>query len=90
MLEVVLMKSFVVRSRICPGSSNSMIMSDLKVVRFKVLHKVCGSLELLRRWRSGELFFHSGRLLELIVGASDGEIACHLLFRGLDNRVAFT
>lgn len=90
MLEIVLMKSFVVRFGICTGSSNSMIMSDLKVVCFKVLHKVYGSLELLRHWRSGELFFHRCSLLELIIAASYGEVACHLLFRGLDNRVAFT
>ena len=80
MLEVVLMKGFVVRFRISTGSSNSMIVSDLKVVRFKVLHKVSGSLELLRHWRSGELFFHCCRLLDLIIGASDSEVACHLLF----------
>ena len=90
MLEVVLMKSFVVRFRISTSSSNSMIVSDLKVVRFKMLHKVCRSLELLRHWRSGKLFFHRCSLLDLIIGSSDSEVACHLLFRGLDNRVAFT
>ena len=90
MLEVVLVKGLVVRSRVSGGSSDTMIMCELEVICLEMLHEVGRSLEFLCNRRYSKLFFHRCSLLELIVATAYCEIAGHLLFRGLHHWVTLT
>ena len=66
LLEVVLVQSLVVHSRIMLLLSTALV-PDLKMIGLQVLHKLSRGLNLLSHWRVNKLLSCWGCLLELIV-----------------------